>query len=286
MANNANFVNDRAAMRLRRTNCGMMVISSLSGSGVRILSNVRGVANVHPTFRRISLHSGTTARTIFRGCPTVRNVVRFTTDGTMNRDMRGPLLCCHGGLISLVGLLRLVPGCGMGNVVFSSSYAICNRPGPRGLPMARRTPRRGTASPCNGAGRIGRRVVTSCVRDNTGVGDVVLECFGPVNTRPSTRVNRLPGNIPGGLVPCMARATVNVHGRLAVFNGSCSAPSKAYVHSCVCMISLTGTRIYTVTHMLSGRARPVRCFGVNANGNGSALRVIRAFRGTANIGLG
>lgn len=285
MAKKANCVNSRAMMRLRGDNCSMIVISGLSGSDTSIMSGVRGISKVHPTFRGLSYLSLRKVSGLFAGCPNVGNVVRFTTDGTINRSMRGPLLCCHGGLISLVGLLRLVPGRKMRNVVFSSSYAICNRPSI--LPMARRTPVGGTRSPCNGAGRVGRRVVHSAITSKSPVGTVVLHCFGPVNTRPATLVNRLPGKIPRGLLPCIARATVNVHRGLDIFKSSCSAPSNSYVHSCVCMISLTGTRIVTVSHVLGGgRGRGIRIFGVKANGNISMLRLVGAFRGTANIGLG
>lgn len=286
MTNKANCVKSRAAMRLRGTNCRIIVVSSLSGSGVRMLSNVRHVANVHPRFVGLSLGSGRKAHRTLGTRPKVGKVVLFTTDGTMNRSMRRPLGCCHGGMIALIGLLRLVPRFGVRNVMFSSSYAICKRPSPRGLPMARGTPVGPTASPCKGAGRVGRRVVHSAVRTNTPFGDVVLHCFGPVKTRPATRVNRLPGNIPRGLVPCLARATVNVHGRLDMFNSSCSAPSNSYVHSCVGIISLTGTRIVTVSHVLNnGSLSGIRVFGLKANGNISMLRLVGAFRTTANIGI-
>ncbi len=123
--------------------------------------------------------------------------------------------------------------------------------------------------------------------DNSPVGTVLLHCFGPVNTRPATFVNRVPGNIPRGLVPFLARATVKVHGRLDIFKSSCSAPSNSYVHSCVCIMSLTGTRMYTVAHVVRSRAsRPIRICGVKANAKASMLRLVGTFRTTANIGLG
>lgn len=285
IANKANCVNSRAIIRLRGTNCRIIVVSGLSGSDTSIMSGVRGMSNVHPTFRRLSYLSCTNLSTIFAGCGNVGTVVRFTTDGTINRSIRGPLLCCHGGLISLVGLLRLVPGRKIRNVMFSSSYAICNRPSR--LPMARGTPVGGTRSPCKGAGRVGRRVMHSAITSNTPVGTVLLHCFGPVNTRPATLLKRLPGNMPRGLVPCLARATVNVHRGLDIFNSSCSAPSNSYVHSFVGMISLTGTRMITVHHVLrGGRGRGIRMFGVNANHKLSMLRLVGTFRGTANMGLG
>lgn len=285
MANKAKCVNSRAIMRLRGDKCRMVVVSGLSGSGTSIMSGVRGMSNVHPIFRGLSYLSFSNLSTIFGGCGNVGTVVRFTTDGTMNRSMRGPLLCCHGGLISLVGLLRLVPGRNVRNVIFSSSYAMCNRPSR--LPMARGTPVGGTASPCKGAGRVGRRVIESAMTSNTPVGTVLLHCFGPVNTRPATLLKRLPGNMPRGLVPCLARATVKVHRGLDIFNSSCSAPSNSYVHSFVGMISLTGTRMVTVTHVLrGGRGSGIRAFGVNAKHKISILRLVGKFRGTANMGLG
>lgn len=112
---------------------------------------------------------------------------------------------------------------------------------------------------------------------------ILLHCFGPVNTRGDKAVKRGPGKVPGGLVPCVARITMNGLGRLKMFKGSCSAPSKANIESCVRMISLTGKRMGTLGGVRSGSKLDV-C-GLNAKGNCDILSVIGGFRTTANIGV-
>ncbi len=84
--------------------------------------------------------------------------------------------------------------------------------------------------------------------------------------------------MPGGLVPCVARITVNGERCLDIFNSSCGAPSKANMHSCVRIISLSVKRVHTVRGVRRG-ANIITC-GLKANRNCDILSVIGTFSGT------
>lgn len=107
---------------------------------------------------------------------------------------------------------------------------------------------------------------------------MLLHCFGPVKTRRDKLVKRSPGKVPGGLVPCVARITVNGLRYLNMFKSSCSARSKANMHSCVRMISLTIKRIHTMRGL--GRGTKISMCGLKAKGKCSMLSVIGTFSGT------
>lgn len=123
-----------------------MVTSGFSGDYPMTIREIRRLANEGVPLCRTSMYSESTIRGVFsRGG--VSTMVRFTNLGTMNRDYRGPIRCCHGGVSSALALLRIVGGRNMGGFVFDSDTAICNAP--RAIPLIRAVPGNSPAGPCN-----------------------------------------------------------------------------------------------------------------------------------------
>ncbi len=106
-------------------------------------------------------------------------------------------------------------------------------------------------------------------------GAVTLHCFGTYNTR--NRLNR-SRHCPyrARLVPLILHMTLKRTRDTGVFNSSCTAPSNAYVHSCVRIDSLTSTRLHTL------RSNGANTIGLNANENFSIHRIIRDTHHIAN----
>ncbi len=157
IANNTKCVKDRAYVRVLGTNCSIIIVSGLSGDDGRSLTEMRGVANGTIGFCRRSMEGGSTLHGVF-GRGGVRTIVRFTNLGTINRSIHRPLVCCSGGLVDAVTLLRIVARTGIGGFIFSSSTAICNITAI--VPLIRNVPLN-TVGPCNEAGCFVRRVLHS-----------------------------------------------------------------------------------------------------------------------------
>jgi UDP-glucose 4-epimerase len=198
-------------------------------------------------------------------------VVHFAAKKAVGESMRIPLDYFHINCGGFLNLLKAMERAGVFRIVFSSSATVYGAP--ETLPAPETAPR-GYTNPYGFTKLFGEQVLEQLAEADPRWTGGILRYFNPAGAHPSGLIGEDPNDIPGNLMPYIAKVATGELERLAVFGNDYDTPDGTGVRDYIHVTDLARGHVLSLGALMRGESHVVNL----GTGKGySVMEVLRAY---------
>ena len=267
----AGYIGSHTCLELLNAGHEVVVVDNLSNSKYEALRRVQEITGKSLAFHDVDLRDEDRLAAVFNSVP-IDAVIHFAGLKAVGESVELPLKYYHNNITGTLVLCKVMTGCNVKNIVFSSSATVYGDPERVPIDEAARV------SVTNPYGRT-KLMIEEMLKDLSAADAVwnivLLRYFNPVGAPASGMIGEDPNGIPNNLCPYISQVAVGKLSELSVFGDDYDTPDGTGVRDYIHVGDLANAHISALGKFESDFG--VATYNVGTGKGYSVLEMIAAF---------
>ena len=194
----AGYIGSHSIIELLHANYDVIILDNFSNSSPDVIQRIERLSG-----KSVKIYEGDVCdrlllKKIFRD-NSISNVIHFAGLKSVSESIKMPVEYYQNNVVGTLGLVSEMLGCGVHNLIFSSSATVYGEP--ETIPLTESSKVGGTTNPYGTSKLIAEYILKDIAHANPDFNVTLLRYFNPVGAHPSGLLGESPQGIPNNLVP-------------------------------------------------------------------------------------
>lgn len=270
------YIGSHTVVELQAAGYEVVIIDNLSNSNEAVIDGIEKTSGIRPAFVRLDCNDKEGLRALFGAHAGIGGIIHFAASKAVGESVCKPLEYYRNNIVTLLNLLDLMPGFGIGGIVFSSSCTVYGQPDI--LPVTEDAPVKPALSPYGNTKQINEEIIRDAIHAGSPFKSIILRYFNPIGAHPDAEIGELPNGVPQNLVPFLTQAAMGIRSELSVFGNDYDTPDGSCIRDYIHVVDLAKAHVAAMDRMLENKAEDrLEVFNLGTGRGVSVLELIRAF---------
>lgn len=250
-----------------------VIVDNLSNSKISVLSRINKITGKTPTFFKTDIRSQSGLEKVFQKHK-IKAVIHFAGLKAVGESVEQPLRYYQNNIEGSLKLFSVMSGCGVKNIVFSSSASIYGDSSV--IPIHENCP----AAPTNPYAQskfMIELILKDIVKADPKWRITILRYFNPVGAHESGLIGEDPQGIPNNLMPYLSQVAVGKLKRLNVFGNDYPTADGTGVRDYIHVVDLAESHVAALKKMGKMKFKNPLVVNVGTGRGYSVLEMLHAF---------
>ena len=270
----AGFIGSHTAVELVNAGYKPILIDNFMNSDKSALSGIEKITGNKPIFYEHDYQDKEFLLKLFKDHE-IDGVIHFAALKAIAESAEKPLLYYHNNVAGLITLLEAMEGCGVSNLIFSSSATVYGEPD--SLPITEGSPVKPAKAPYGATKQMGEIIISDVAQASKNLRSLALRYFNPIGAHPSGNIGELPRGVPANLVPFVTQAAAGLRNELVVFGDDYPTPDGTCIRDYIHVVDLARAHIKALEFIADQKSRFYDTCNVGTGTGTSVMEVIKTF---------
>ena len=274
------FIGSHTVVELQQSGFEVVIADNLSNSYENVVDAIQEITGIRPAFENIDFCNDDQTQSLFKKHPDISGVIHFAAFKAVGESMQMPLKYYHNNLFCLINLLSAISGCGVRNLIFSSSCTVYGKPDV--LPVNENSPVKPALSPYGNTKQISEEIIIDELK-TTPLKCVLLRYFNPIGAHESGLIGELPIGVPNNLVPYITQTAIGKRNSLLIYGKDYDTPDGTCIRDYIHVTDVAKAHVLALQRLISEKSgNKCEVFNLGTGQGYSVLEVIGSFEKVSN----
>lgn len=268
----AGYIGSHTAVELTERGHEVVIIDNLCNSSRKAIDGIERITGKHIVFYEQDLLDKAGLISVLKkeggDC-----VIHFAGLKAVGESVKKPYMYYNNNLVGTLNLVDAMSGCGIKNIIFSSSATVYGSP--KKVPITEDCPKGECTNPYGQTKSMIEQILTDIYRADPSWNVVLLRYFNPIGAHPSGLIGEDPNGIPNNLMPYITQVAIGKLSELGVFGNDYDTPDGTGIRDYIHVMDLASAHVCALKKISDGSGLSV--YNIGTGKGYSVLDVVHSF---------